>query len=254
MQITSEDQLKAYLFSNNILLKDYVYNEKDPEKNKYGIQGKPPLENPYLWNVITKKHMMDAIEFLVKYKQEWIDISVTLAIIQGIHDDKTRGVVLESLLDIILDCMCKNQPNMLKANMDQVLMCTIQEKMTPITVKVVDFISDNGIELNPEGAFMYGGLSEAAKTADMNLIHLIEKYFPESIIKCGAWPFLNAMKYGLYEIALYFAQQNKDNVHAKNDLGYKLIERNDTKGIIAIGKNKEAHDFLLNVYRGQSFL
>ena len=250
--IKTEDQLKALLLAKGIRIKDFTYQENE-EKNIYGVKDVPPLQNPYLWNVLTKQHNINALAFLLEYKPEWINIGITLAILQGIDRDNKRGIVTEAMISTILHCLIKNQPDMIRANFDQILMSTIQDRLTKITKIVFDFIIDEGIELNPEGAFMYGGLSEAAKSADMNLIKMIEKQYPQSIMKCGDWPYLNAMKYGLYTVALYFAKRGND-IHAKNDLGYKLMERNDKKGLLPMGENKEAHDFLMDVYRGNKFL
>lgn len=251
MSITLQtiDQVYFYLRSKDIDINKYKYRE---ENNMYGIEGVIPIKNPYLWNHMLNENITEPLELLLNYKQELVNPRLVNAILTSQPDFKVNDCnISKSKIIALLDILKEKEA--LENNVENLLISLISKGYDRVVKIILSYIKKNDIEIKENGSFMRESLAEASKSGNMELVKLIMDSYPNAIKKSDDWPYLNAIKRGFYEMALYFLK-NGNNYHAKNDLGYKLLERNDKKRIASVGKNKEAHDFIMDLYRGKVFI
>lgn len=246
--LQTTDQLHFYLKSNKIDINDYRFF-KDEKKNKFGIENVKPLQNPYLWNLIVSKNLIEPIQFLINVKKEWVDKKIVTAILTGNPYGNSDDCLVPRAEIVGLLRALKDNDKDMGIHMEDIMLsvCYCSIKSTRVMQILMTFTKSNDIPIRPNGIFVRDALSEAAKTGNIELVEMIIGYFPETLKECGDWPFLNAMKRGCYEIAAYLIQKGLDP-HCKKDMGYKLIQTNDKKNIPCFAKNKEAHDYLVSLY------
>lgn len=240
----------VYLRANKIDTEKYIFNEKNPEKNIYGIRNLSLFLNPYLWNRIGNKRLYPAIEYAINEHPEWINLATGLGIIQAFQENSDNAKA-NIILDRILHMLWLSQDATENANnIDTVLLSILQYERSPLSYlkKLISFIQEHEIQLNPKGAFIKTSLIELAKKNDRETIDYILDLYPESFEESNSWPYVTALKHGNYELALFFARKGM-NIHVKNDLGYKLLERNYKKNSsVRVGKNKKAEEELMDMY------
>ena len=247
--LQSTDQLHFYLKSNGIDINDFRFF-KDDKKNKFGIDGIKPLENPYLWNMIVNKNLIEPIRFLIEYKKEWISSRVVTAILTGNPYGTSEDCLIPRNEIVALLRALKENDKDIAFHMEDIMLyvCPCCVKSSRVLQILMTFTKNNDIVIRPNGSFMREILSEASKIGNIDLLEMIIGYFPEALKECGDWPFLNAIKHGCYELAVYLVHKGLDP-HCKRDMGYKLIQSNDKKNIPCFAKNKEAHDYLVSLYK-----
>ena len=238
MQIKTKDALMCYIHSKHIDLNDYKFKE---ENNKFGIRDVEPIKNPYLWNHLISNQHDEAIEYLLEYGDDIINPNIITALFQSRNDNGLNTSRVTKLLDLTY----KNKSN---PNSDALLLGIIGLGKFKILRLALKYLAEHEIELNPNGAFIRGALAEAAKIGDKRMIDLILEQYPITLEKSDNWPLLNCLKKGFYSLAKFFANKGLD-IHAKNDLGYKLMERNYKKNAEpATTEEREAHDWLMDIY------
>lgn len=240
----------VYLRANKIDTEKYTFNEKNPEKNVYGMRNLSLFLNPYLWNKIANKRLYPAIEYAINEHPEWINLATGLGIIQSFQEN-SDNVKANIILDRILHMLWLSPDGTENiSNLDTVLLSVLQYERSPLPYlkKLIAFIQEHEIKLNPKGAFIKTALIELAKKNDRKTIDYILELYPESFEESNSWPYVTALKHCNYELALFFAKKGM-NIHIKNDLGYKLLERNYKKNSPSrVGKNKKAEEELMDMY------
>lgn len=248
--IKDDTHFIVYLRANKIDTERYTFNEKNPEKNVYGMRNLPIFLNPYLWNKIANRKLYPAIEYAINERPEWINLATGLGIIQSFQEnpDQTKSNIL---LDRILCLLWLSKDGMENNNnLDTVLLSVLQYERSPLPFlkKLISFIQEHELKLNPKGAFIKTSLIEMAKRNDRETIDYILELYPESFEESNSWPYVTAIKHGNYELAVFFAKKGMD-IHVKNDLGYKLLKRNYEKNSsVRVGKNKKAEEDLMDMY------
>ena len=138
-------------------------------------------------------------------------------------------------------------------NLDTILLSLVTHNQLKILKFTTEYMKEKEIYPNIAGAFFRSAIEEAAKLNNLDMIKYIVEQYPETKETTSQdWPFLHAMKKGSYSLALFFVKQLNGNLHAKNDLGYKLMEKNHKNNIIPNGKDKDAHDELMDLYHIES--
>ena len=241
--ITSMSQFRSYLISKKINLDAYKYKE---ENNIYGLKDIEPLRNPYLWLNLISDHHFPAVDYMLYYDQSLFSSNIAIALFQSRKDiglDNKR-------ITKILDRLYEDQENK-DFNTDGVLMDLIINSKATVLTKVIEYLKSHDIQPNPQGSFYRDAVSEAAKSENINLVKYILEQYPDVIEKSDVtWGYLNALKRANYVLAHYLIKKfDTLDIHAKNNLGYKLIERNYKNKKEPIDKENEAsYHFILNLY------
>lgn len=250
IKLKDETQFLMYLKSSKVSLDDFTYNE-DPSKNKYGIKDIIPYMNPYLWNVIAEKNLYSGIEFLLDVKPEWLTSSVGIGILQSFQIKLSKDNIINTLMNKLFTRLWVESSEETKENsIDGILLAILTENRGRLKFlkKAIDFIEKYNLKVKEDGAFIRACLTELAKTNDRDSINYLISKFPSSLTKGESWPYLIAIKYGNYELALFFASKGMD-IHAKGDLGYKLLERNYKRNLVnRVGDTKKAEEHLMDLY------
>ena len=242
-EITTFNQFRAYLNSKKINLDAYKYKE---ENNIYGLNGIKPLSNPYLWLNLISDHHFPAVDYLLYHDHTLFSSNIAIALLQSRKDiglDNKR-------ITKILDRLYEDQENK-DFNTDGVLMDLITNGKATVLSKVVEYLKSHEIHPNPQGSFYRDGVAEAAKQENINIIRYIINQYPDIVEKSDVtWGYLNALKRANYVLAHYLIRQfDSLDIHAKNDLGYKLIERNHKNKKDPIDEaNIQAYHFILDLY------
>lgn len=243
-EITTLSQFRSFLLSKKIDLNDYTYKE---ENNKYGIKDTEPLKNPYLWSKLISDQYYRAVDYMLYYNKDLFNVNIGIALLQSRNDNGLDTPRLTKILDLIYEDT-ENKDY----NTDGVLMDIIVNGKYKLFKRVVEYMKAHDIHPNPQGSFYRDAISEAAKIDYIGLIQYIINEFPDIVEKADVtWGFLNSLKRANYLLAKYliFKFQDSIDIHAKNDLGYKLIEKNiKQRGEPLDQANKEAYHFILDLY------
>lgn len=238
MQIKTRDALMCYIQSKHINLNDYKFKE---ENNKFGIRDVEPIKNPYLWNHLISNQCNEAVDYLLDYGKDLITQDIIISLFQSRNDNGLNITRVTKLLDIV----CKDENS---TRSDVLLLGLIELDKVKMLKLALDYLREHNVEPNPNGAFIRGSLAEAAKSGDKRMIDLILEYYPLTLEKSEDWPLLNCLKKGFYSLAKFFVNKGLD-IHAKNDLGYKLMERNYKNKIEpTTEEERKAHDWLMDIY------
>ena len=248
-QIGNDQQFMSYLIMHKIRLVDYTYTNKD--NNAWGIRGRKPIENPYLWGVLINTEDPVFLDYLLDKRSELLDKEILTAILQAKHAEILTDEILTKLIDTYKDNCLKFKLDM---NFDDIIFSYLSNDNVKDKERIVKFIFDymkrNYIKpkFDEYGNIANGmGLREAAKTGDVKLVHLLLDNGAD-VTKDDYWSFVVAAKYGWYEIANILADHGA-NIHIRNDLAKKMIERNDKNGLAPFGDNIAARKILLDRYK-----
>ena len=235
-KITTVQELKSYILAHHIDLQKF----KDKNDNEGTNRIEDPLKNPLLWNHLISDQLYPAIDFLLDYQSDWLTVNIAVALLQSRNNHGLTKDRVEKIMEIL------SSRNV--SDIDMVLLSLITDDKLKVLTIVFKYMKEKNISLNENGAFIRGGISEAAKIGDMRLVELIKEYYPDCIKKAEHWPYLNALKHGHYRMALYFIH-NGCNKHAIHDLGYKLLRRNYDKKLMPVTKEEiDAYNTIMDLY------
>ena len=243
-KILNDEMLLKYIKEHGIDINEYKYLAVSTKKTKYGVKNTEALDNPFLWNNLVSTCGTSVLDYLISDTGR---VHITIPVVEGIiFAKKSIRSYYEKILDIIkgkqkeenigyvIDILCLN---CISANKLFYLKTTVKymkkNKIKPCFKKYGNINNGNG-------------LVEAAKIGNEEII--------EFLLGNGANPsfdegfsFLSAMKHANYKTALLLVKAGCDP-HVKNDLGFKLLQRNDKMHLIPSKENKESYEILCNIY------
>lgn len=248
IQLKTVAQLTMYLKAKHIVFDDFTYHEEENKENKYGMKEIPAIRNPYLWMQVSNKNLIPAIESLLEYHSDWVSVQLCVAILEGaiIRKDLLPAKIINKLLT--LTCVNVKSEEDKKLNLDTILFSIVGLRSQALLEKSLAFVDKHELVISENGVFMKTALTEVSKTGNQDMINYLLDKFPIMLEKCDAWPYLTAIRYGHYKLALFFAKKGLD-IHAKNDLGYKLLERNyKNNSVNRVGDTKKFEEELMDLY------
>ena len=251
MIIYTEEQFKAYLKKNDINYKKFDDKGKDNDKDSYAMANRRYYENPLLWKIIFEdKKYEDGKEFLLKNYFDKIDFPIVSNLISIINEDNEE-VIYNKIIPYQL-----NKSTDSSYDMDNYLLESITEHTDNINIyfKIYDIALKYKIDpkYGTYGNIGHGqGLLEAVKTGSKKLIeHFISNKIDFNENESLAIPL--ALKYGFYTIGLMLKDAGGD-LYTRNNLGLKMIERNDkNKELKLSDENESARKILLELYKNHN--
>ena len=246
MVISTIDQFWAHILSKYKINKvDLIYKEGQDHR-QYAVKGRDLLLNPNLWDKLIKKKDYDAIQYIIDSHPQYIDFQI-MSIVSPITTISDKIVL--KLFNTFLEHNSNEKRRAYEFDVLAMACLTSDEKDYTSFKRMIDFMVDHNIPPQYEtyGNICNGeGLAEAAKLGNPELIKYLLSLGADPS-KNDSWSFVHACKHAWYEVALLLAEHGAD-IHTKNDLGLKMIERNDKNGIIGIGKASESRKILLERY------
>lgn len=243
--IEDDQQFMSYIALHRIRISDYTYRE---ENNIYGMKGRSPIENPYLWGVLVNTEESIFLDYLIHRRKELLDEDIFSSILQIKHNSLLTNQMLDSMASIYVNnCASKE----IKPNFDDIMYAFISSDQTKDKYRIVEALVSymKSVHIPPKYS-KYGniangrGLTEAAKSGDVELVQFLLDNGADPA-KDDHWSIISAAKYGWYHIAEVLADHGA-NIHAKNNLVQKMIERNDKNGLVPMGSNKSGRLVLLD--------
>ena len=238
----TKDQLLCYAKSVGLDTKDYIYRK---ENNKYGIDGKDPIENPYFWIQLINLGRRP-IEFLLD-NLSYISNSILVALIQGADkqnvSDKEWKIFIHTIDTRYYDKYEKHY------HFDDIMYTCIEAGNLDLLKLIVNYMEDNDIKPihGSIGNINRGiGITEACKQGREDIVSYLVDHGADLSLD-GEYSFMSALKYAQYNIAMLLVRKGV-NPYVKRDIGFKLIQRNDKANVVSVGKNKEAYEHLCNIY------
>lgn len=236
--------LLKYIKEHGIDINEYKYIAISTKKSKYGVKDTEALDNPFLWNNLVSTCGTSVLDYLISDTGR---VHITIPVVEGIIFAKksVRGYY-EKILDIIAN---KQKEENIGYVIDILCLNCISANKLFYLKTTVKYMKKNKIKpcFKEYGNISNGnGLVEAAKIGNEEII--------EFLLSNGANPsfdegfsFLSAMKHANYKTALLLVKAGGDP-HVKNNLGFKLLQRNDKMGIIPSKENKESYEILCDIY------
>lgn len=246
MTISTVDQFWSNILSKYKINKvDLIYKEGQ-EHRRHAVKGRDLFLNPNLWNKLIKKKDYDAIFYIIYNRPEAIDFQ-TITIVSPITTISDAIVV--KLLEMFLKYNSNENRRAYEFDILAMACLTSDEKDYSSFKRIIEFMVDNNIppQYGTYGNICNGeGLAEAAKLGNPDLVNYLISLGADPS-KNDSWSFVHACKHACYEVALLLANHGAD-VHTKNDLGLKMIGRNDKAKVLCIGKAAECREKLLDLY------
>lgn len=257
--LKTEQQFLSYLKAIHIDILNYTYT-KDKEKNVYGLPGKAPIKNPYLWNKLTNDKVGNAIDYIINDNPDLLDSQIFIAILEAKDTSIITKKRLDSLIktlnltylkdhikpinfEIIISTIISNTTGISFGGLDK------SKRTTEFVKTIIEFMKEKKIE--PRNA-TYGNIGEGRALTDASkignkdlVIYLLEN--GANVHMDDDWCLSSAIKNGHYDIALLLISHGAD-ITVRNNQGLKLIEMNDRKGLVPVGANKEALREIMNLY------
>ena len=237
--MNSNAQQTAFLLkSKGIDIKDYDYiNGKTDDKKvidrdkPFVMYGRRFYQNPYLWSRIMELNYTKIIDSILNQPDFIPDILVVRACLGcGNKDNKYPIIVMNSFLDHTINESDKQE---LIDTVDCVFCSVVESGRFEVFEKILQFI--NYCKVEPKyktwGNAGNGDALYYSIDADDSRIAL-------RLMQLGADPSLNdsmafvkACKKAKYRIANVMIDKGID-IHTKNDLALRMIERNDSNNIV----------------------
>lgn len=243
-KILNDEMLLKYIKEHGIDINEYKYIAVSTKKTKYGVKNTEALDNPFLWNNLVSTCGTSVLDYLISDTGR---VHITIPVVEGIiFAKKPIRSYYEKILDIVKD---KQKEENIGYVIDILCLNCISANKLFYLKTTVKYMKKNKIKpcFKEYGNINNGnGLVEAAKIGNEEII--------EFLLSNGANPsfdegfsFLSAMKHANYKIALLLVKAGCDP-HVKNDLGFKLLQRNDKMRLIPSKENKESYEILCNIY------
>ena len=257
MKISNPTQLLVALKAKGVDIKEFDYVEgRTTEEYVMAhptiVHGRRFYQNPYLWTMCLDAKMNDIVEYLYNTKEAEGDLVLVKAALNTQNESskipmdmmkryitytnsltdeekKERGIDLEYDIDSVLENLAANH----KVEwFKQVVRLAVNSSIEPRYITFGN--AGNGMAL-------YYACTEGYLTEPNG------EEFANYLLKLGAEPILNeslsfcmACKHAAYTLAVKMLDDGAD-LHAKNDLGLKMIMRNDNKkDIIKLSESNEA--------------
>ena len=245
MKITTHTQLVCFLKSKKINIKDFDYVEGKTTDDFMAdhpmiIHGRRFYENPYLWTAVMDMKLNDVVDYLYSLEDLVAD---TMIIKAAIQTQDMQSKVPMKLIERYLDHADKvgvrigdeEDESKIDTEFD---IDSILENLASIGrmewfQKVVELATEHNTKPR-YGCFANAGngMSLYYSVTDVCTMKYGDK-FAYYLIDEGADVSLNdsitfclACKYGRYQLAVEMLDHGAD-LHAKNDLGLKMIMKND---------------------------
>lgn len=264
MKISNTTQLMFALKTKGIDIKEFDYIEDKTTEEYIGshpsiVHGRRFYENPYLWTMVLDLKLDDIAEYLYNMKSIEGDLILVkaalntqtessliplkmveryIAYTNSLTDEEriAKDIYIESSIDSILENLAATQ----RMNWFQ---------------KVVDLAISNHIEPRYTSFGNAGnGMALYYACTDAYLAKPHGDEFAYYLLKLGADPKLNdslpfcmACKYAAYTLAIQMLDSGA-NMHTKNDVGLKMIQRNDHQRIKLDESNEISRKILLERY------
>lgn len=247
--MTTETEFFVFLKGKNINFKLYDYvdgttTDKYMENHPTVIKFRRFYENPFFWNlVLNEKKMQRAVDFFIDHYSQYADKVVISSIISSINRTNKDMIFNKVIKEQLLKSETKED------DMDSYMFSAIQSEKDKIFDDLIILAQE--LDIKPKyktfgNVANCEGLLEIAKTGN--------KKFLEKLIQFGIDPELDesmsyvmALKHYYYKIGLML-YENGANIFTRNNLGLKLIEKNDQKKIKLSKENAEAREELLKLY------
>lgn len=244
IKILNDEMLLKYIKEHGIDINEYKYIAVSTKKTKYGVKNTEALDNPFLWNNLVSTCGTSVLDYLISDTGR---VHITLPVVEGIiFAKKSVRSYYEKILDIVKD---KQKEENIGYVIDILCLNCISANKLFYLKTTIKYMKKNKIKpcFKEYGNISNGnGLVEAAKIGNEETI--------EFLLSNGANPsfdegfsFLSAMKHANYKTALLLVKAGCDP-HVKNDLGFKLLQRNDKMCLIPSKENKESYEILCNIY------
>lgn len=281
MKITNTSQLGFYLKSKNIDVKNFDYvdgktTEEFMTDHPMIMHGRRFYENPYLWTMIADAGLKEAVEYLYHDKKLLKDTQLIKAALQ-IKDDKSKLPLkaLKTHLEYITSEEFKNLHKNTESNalseeeeitrienvqssiVDEILSSLVMVHHIEWFKKTVEMAKEFNIK-PLDKTFANAGLGMAlyyATTEQYLSQPNRDTSFAYYLLENGANPsYMNsiaywmACKYAAYSLARAMVLKGAD-LHAQNDIGLKLIARNDKAGVKLSEEDETARKILLGLYK-----
>lgn len=245
--IESIDQFWSHILSKYKINKvDLIYKEGQENNKPYAVKDRDLLLNPNLWNKLIRSKDYPAIRYIIDTHPEVIDFQI-MSIVSPI--DTISDEIVFKVFDTFLKYNSNEKRRVYEFDVLAMACLTSNKKGYSSFKRIIGFMENNKIppQYGTYGNICNGdGLAEASKLGNTELIkYLISLGADPS--KNDSWSFVHACKHAWYEVALLLAEHGAD-IHTKNDLGLKMIERNDKGQVIPIGRASECRKILLDLY------
>ena len=244
--LVSDDQFWAHMLSRYKIRKNDLIYEEGKEK-EYAVKDRDLLLNPNLWSMLIEKDDITSINYIIDSNPKVIDFQIVsiFAPITSIPD-----MMVLKVLDTFLNWNSNKKRRTYEFDVLAMSCISTNVKGYKAFKRIIDFMKKHKIapHYGEYGNLCNGeGLGEAAKTGNPDLIRYMIYELKANPRLNEGWAFVHACKHAGYEAALILAKHGAD-VHAKNDLGKKMIERNIKAGVSPIGKAKECMDALIVLF------
>ncbi len=267
MKINNPTQLLAALKSKGVDIKEFDYVEgrttEEYMSNHHTIvHGRRFYENPYLWTMVLDMKMDDIAEYLSNVSSIEGDLTIVKAALTTLNENssipmkmakryidyanslseddlKDKGIDLEYDIDSILENLASiHRIEWFK----QVVRLAVNHHIEPRYLSFGN--AGNGMALYYACTEMYLNNPSGEDFANYLLSIGAEPILNESIAFCMA------CKHAAYNLAVKMLDKGAD-LHAKGDLGLKMVARNDNKGIKLSESNEASRKILLERYAAE---
>ena len=281
MKITNTSQLGFLLKSKTIDVKNFDYVEgKTTEEfiadHPMIIHGRRFYENPYLWTMVMDAGIKEAVEYLYNNKELLKDTQLVKAALQ-VKNEKSKLPlkVLRTHLEYITSeefkSLHKNDESTnlseeeQEKNIEMIISSIVDEILTSlVAAKHIEWFKiaieiANEFNIKPldktfanagKGMALYYSTSEQYLSQPDR-----DTSFAFYLLENGANPsYMNsiaywmACKYAAYSLARAMILKGA-NLHAQNDIGLKLIARNDKAEVKLSEEDEIARKILLDLYK-----
>lgn len=267
MKINNPTQLLAALKSKGIDIKEFDYvegrtTEEYMSNHNTIVHGRRFYENPYLWTMALDMKMDDITEYLSRVPSIESDLTIVKAALTTSNesssipmkmakryidyanslseeDRKNKGIDLEYDIDSILENLASTH--------------RIEWFKQVVRLAVNHHIEPRYLSFGNAG----NGMALYYACTEMYLTSPSGEDFANYLLSIGAEPILNdsiafcmACKHAAYNLAVKMLDKGAD-LHAKGDLGLKMVARNDNKGIKLSESNKVSRKILLERYAAE---
>lgn len=236
IKLSTWSQLIFILKTHNIDIKDYDYVE-DKTTDKYKsdhplvMYGRRFYENPYLWTRMLDEKIYDAIDFILDVEEFVIDLTVVRACLQTQNRETDYPAVV---IKRHLEDMTKLDKSEAEDELDVIIDCISEVDKLDLLKEILNY-SIEELKLEPK----YNQWGDATNgSALYNACDHDTTDLAEYLVSLGidasrndSMAFAKACKKGHYRLALMLLDRGAD-LHTKNDLAMKMIERNDRKGTV----------------------
>lgn len=246
--MTTETQFLSFIKVRGINYKIYDYIEGRTSENFMKnhptvIEFRRYYQNPFFWKILLddKKFKLGLDYFFEEYGK-YADKVIINSIIPSINKDNKHYIY-----PLIKNQLQNTEDKEIDA--DSYLMSTIIEEKPELFDDILNII----LELDIKPLFgSFGniancqGLLELAKNGNKNfIIKLINFGINPSLD--DSMSYIMALKHGFYEIGLLLKNAGA-NIFTRNNLGLKMIQRNDEKQLHLSEENQKARTELMELY------